>query len=383
MKILQIVTYISPDGAYGGPVRVAINQAKALTELGHEVIIAAAAGGFEGPLPQHFDAFPVTLFRSVRVLPKTGFAGLTSPGLLAWLKTAIKSADVVHVHLARDLVTLPAAAFAVLLKKPLVVQTHGMIDRTEKILAKPLDILLTKPILHSADAILYLTEREKCDLLDVGGASLALQHMANAVEVPSEPAVEQKNGASREIEVLYLARLHPRKRPEFIVHAAKKLRMKSGGTRFTLIGPDEGAAESVQTSIEAEQLQNIVQWDGPMPPEKTVERMRSASIYALPSIDEPFPMSVLEAMSLGLPVIVTTTCGLAPEIKKWRAGIVCGDSQSSFDGALQQLIDDADQRIKMGANGRKAIQQKYALSSLGNRLAHAYDTISKSGSTSA
>lgn len=375
MRILQIVTYISPDGAYGGPVRVAINQAKALTELGHEVIIAAAAGGFTGPLPQKFDDFPVTLFRSFCVLPKTGFAGLTSPGLLTWLRTAIKSADVIHVHLARDLVTLPAAALTLLMKKPLVVQTHGMIDRTDKVLARPLDIVLTKPVLRSANAILYLTDREKCDLLNVGGVELPLRRLENAVAVPLNPAIEQTNGVSEEIEVLYLARLHPRKRPEFVVNSAKNLSKIYDGVRFTLIGPDEGAAESVKKCIEVNHLQSIVQWKGAIPPECSIERMQSASIYALPSVDEPFPMSVLEAMSLGLPVIVTSSCGLAPIIQKWHAGIVCGNSQASFDEALQRLIEDSEQRIEMGANGRKAIQQKYALSSLGKNLFYEYCTI--------
>ena len=45
MRVLQVVTLISPDGAYGGPTRVAFNQASALMESGVEVDVCAGTLG--------------------------------------------------------------------------------------------------------------------------------------------------------------------------------------------------------------------------------------------------------------------------------------------------------------------------------------------------
>lgn len=379
MKILQVVTFISPDGAYGGPVRVAINQAKALTGLGHEVLVAAASGGFEGPLPSEFDGFPVRLFPARKVIPNTGFAGLTSPGLLRWLSKAISGADVVHVHLARDLVTLPAALIALLAGKPLIVQTHGMIDRSENKLAGLLDLLLTRPILRGARQILYLTERERQDLIEVVGVDLNLMHIPNGVTLPDVQAVEQVDGPQKHPEVLYLARLHPRKRPMYFARAAKTAGSRWPEARFSLVGPDEGEGPAVSRSIAAMDGEARVKWSGSEEPDRTLLRMSRASIYALPSTDEPFPMSVLEAMSVGLPVIVTQTCGLAPFINKNHAGVVCDHSQESLDEALHSLLADPKRRIEMGQRARAAIKDALSIDSVVKRLIDVYTVVTGPG----
>lgn len=377
MRILQVVTYISPDGAYGGPVRVAINQAKALTEQGHDVVVAAAAGGFEGPLPAEFDGFPVRLFPGRRVMPKTGFAGLTSPRLLSWLATAVKGADVVHVHLARDLVTLPASKVALLARKPFVVQTHGMIDRTDNPLAVPLDSFLTRPVLRQARTVFYLTDRECKDLTDVAGDGLQLAYLPNGVALPKVQAVEQRVGPQSNPEVLYLARLHSIKRPTLMVDAARALGRKHSQALFTLVGPDEGQAAEVQSATRMAKLEDRVIWAGPIPPDQTLERMRSASIYVLPSSAEVFPMAVLEAMSVGLPVIVTDGCGLAPMIESRSAGLVCGQSAEEFAEAVGILLGDPDRRIAMGANARRAVTELHSVQRVAQSLGDMYGAISE------
>lgn len=376
MKVLQVVTYISPDGAYGGPVRVAINQAKALTDLGHEVAVAAAAGGFDGPLPLEYDGFPVHLFPARRLVPKSGFAGLISPGLFSWLAQAVRSADVVHVHLARDLVTLPAAALALLIRKPLIVQTHGMIDRTYNPLAVPLDRFLTRPVLHRARKVLHLTNRERQDLEDVAGKDLPLMHLPNGVDIPEVQAIEQQAGPQANPEVLYMARLHSIKRPILMVEAARALCRARPQALFTLAGPDEGQATEVQSAIQKFDLADKVTWTGAISPDQTVNRMSNASIYALPSSAEVFPMAVLEAMSVGLPVIVTDGCGLAPMIQANAAGLVCGQSVEDFTEAIAALLDDSDRRIAMGANARRAVTEFHAMQRVATDLNAAYSSVS-------
>jgi hypothetical protein len=44
MRILQVVTLISPDGAYGGPARVALNPSAELIRRGHDVTLGALVG---------------------------------------------------------------------------------------------------------------------------------------------------------------------------------------------------------------------------------------------------------------------------------------------------------------------------------------------------
>ena len=167
MKIVQVATLFTPENAYGGPTTVALGHCRGLIEVGHDVTLVAGAQGYTGPLPTRIQGVPVKLFPVQRVLPKAGFAGLTSVGLLAWLRKQLPTVDALHVHLARDLVTLPAAGLALAAKVPLFAQTHGMIDPSDNPLAKPLDAALTRRVLRAAKRVFFLTDADSMSDTDV------------------------------------------------------------------------------------------------------------------------------------------------------------------------------------------------------------------------
>lgn len=372
MRVLQVVTYISPDGAFGGPVRVALNQSKALCDRQHEVVVAAAAGGFNGALPEEYDGFPVKLFPGWTILSGGGFAGLVSPKLLVWLVRAVRSADVIHVHLARDLVTLPAAVLTLLTGKPLVVQTHGMIDKSTSLLAAPLDRFITGPVLRKASRVLFLTDSERNDLVEISRGECRLHALVNGIDITDILAKEQNSGPDAHPEVLYLARLHPRKRPTQFVKAASKIAHSWPNVRWTLVGPDEGEGPRVRREIKHNGLEDSVKWEGALSHARTLTRMSDASIYVLPAVNEPFGMTVIEAMSIGLPVVVTRSCGLARFVESNHAGIVCDESQKGLERAVSTLIEDSDLRISMGRNGRHAVKNSYSMGLVASQLIDVY-----------
>ena len=363
MRIAQVVTVVTPEGAYGGPVRVAVNQAKALISQGHEVTIFAGTRGFDTP-PTDIEGVPVRLFPTVQAIPRAGFAGMSSPGLLRAVRREVHRFDIWHIHLARDLVTLPAAALVRRARSPYVLQCHGMIDESGKLLARPLDAALTRPVLRDARMVLSLTPREESDLRLVGGDGLAISRIPNGVP-RSEPATPAGSGPR---EALFLARLQKRKRPQFFVEAALQLAERVPAAAFALVGPDEGEGRAVRQRIDASGYADRITWSGALPPEATVERMRSASVYVLPSVDEPFPMSVLEALSVGLPVIITDSCGLAPFVSAADAGIVIGDSQDELTRALETLLTDDVLARRMGGNGRALIERDFSIDSVATLL---------------
>lgn len=375
MRILQVVNHISPDGAYGGPMRVAINQSKALRDSGHEVTVTATASGFADPMPQQFDGAQVKLFGKWQLAPKAGFSGMVSPQLLSWWKRQIKQADIIHAHMSRDLITLPAAHLALRAKKPLIVQTHGMIDGSDKYLAKPLDKLLTIPTLQGAHSVLYLTARERKNLEEVAGQNIRLRFLPNGVRIPSELAVEQTLGPQGRPEVLFLARMHARKRPMRIINAANRIKELSPTVRYSLIGPDGGEGATLRAAMRDMPKSVDIQWLGPLSPENTLTRMQEASVFVLPSINEPFPMGVLEAMSIGLPVIVTESCGLAKMVRENHAGLVCGLSQQDFDSALENILLNHEMRIKMGSNARQAVSKLHSISKVATSLEQIYESV--------
>jgi glycosyltransferase involved in cell wall biosynthesis len=358
MRILHVVTLISADGAYGGPARVALNQAEALGDLGHEVTVAAAGSG---PVPVA-DGVDLELFRPRTLIPRSGFAGLAAPGMLWWIFKERKRFDVAHIHLARDLVTLPAARLCRLLGIQLVLQTHGMIDASDNVLARPLDALVTRSVLRKAAAVFFLTERERSDLIDVAGPRTSLSKLINGV-----PELSEKTSTSSP-EVLFLARLHQRKRADLFVDMAEILILEDRSVTFALVGPDGGVAADI-----AQRTQARIRWEGPCAPDKTAERMQAAAIYVLPAVDEPYPMAVLEAMAVGLPVVVTDSCGLAPDIARIGCGIVvpAGELQPLVD-AVRSLLGDAEGRAEMGRRGRVSAREEFGADTVARTLDEQY-----------
>ena len=367
MNVLQVLTLVTPDGAYGGPARVAFNQASEIRAQGHSVTITGACRGYGQP-PHDLYGTPVRLFRARQVVPFTGHAGIAAPSAIYWMFKNRRNIDVVHVHLGRDLVSMPAALLALLLKKRVVIQTHGMIIKSKHPIAPALDRFLTRPILRRADAVLYLTSRERDDLLEVE-SGIAAQALPNGVP-PSPPLSPPNDGG---VEVLYLARLHERKRPALFVETARDILSEGIDARFTLIGPDGGEGAKVREAItRGREFEKSINWEGSLPPEKTADRMAHASIYVLPSVDEPFSMSVLEAMAIGLPVVITESCGLADTVRASGCGIVVDHSQKSLTSAVRRLIEDPALREKMGDAGRETARENFSMDAIGRTLLSVY-----------
>ncbi|KJV03318.1 glycosyltransferase [Rhodococcus sp. PML026] len=367
MRILHIVTLISPGGEYGGPVRVALNQSAELIRRGHTVDIAAGTRGYT-ETPKHKENVPLKLFRVHSVMPTAGFAALAGPGLWAWVFLHAKNYDVIHVHLARDLVVLPAAALACLRGVPVVVQSHGMVTKSDKRTAKPLDALLTRKVLNKASMTLYLTETERADIRKVAGDDVKQTKLTNGIQI--------RHGLDRPerepIDVLFLGRLHARKRPTQFVDMAIAILANHGNVRFSIVGPDEGELSQIHRRIESSQMAAHIQIEGPIEPEMVLQRMSKSSIYVLPSVDEPYPMSVIEAQSLGIPAVITKSCGLAELVGRHNSGIVTDESVEELIAAVKRLIEDKVLRASMSRNAVDMICKEFDIAAVVKRLESVY-----------
>ncbi len=367
-RVLSVVTLVTPHGEYGGPVRVAVNQAASLREAGWDVLLVGAHRGWgaSGP-PSQVDGVPTRLWPARTLVPGTGFAGVGAPALWRWLRRHLHEFDVVHVHLARDLVTLPAAWLARRAAVPYVVQTHGMVDASSNPLALPLDAGLTRPVLRSAGRVLHLTDTELEGLRGVLPEGFSAQVLHNGVPLPRTPA----GGRSRT--VLYLARLAPRKRPLAFVAAARALAPRHPDAEFVVVGPDEGEGPAVAAAVRAAVDEGVrIRWEGAVAPEATEAVMRGAGVYVLPAVDEPYPMSVLEAMALGLPVVVTDSCGLAAAVGRAGAGHVVDATQAALEAALDELLADPERARDMGRAGRALVEREMAMGDVATRLGSTY-----------
>lgn len=369
MKIIQVVTLFTPDGAFGGPTRVALNQTRELRARGHDVTLAGSALGYGRALPTVVAGVPVKLFHARRAIPASGFAGLTSPGLLRWFRGSAGAADVVHVHVARDLITLPAAAWASLRGIRYVLQPHGMVDAPSNRMASMLDALVTRRVLRRAPLVLCLSDAEERDVVQVAERNLTTAILPNGVPYHAQVS------SGTVLDVLFLARMHPRKRPSTFVAAALSLRAEFPSVHFSLVGPDEGEINGIIRTLAACGSPAGIDWEGALDPGLTMKRMAHSQIYVLPAVNEPFGMTVIEAMSVGKPVIVTTTCALAGLVRATNSGIVVDDTTESLASAIRKLLHDDDLRESMGRNALRAVRETYGMHVVSRRLESIYEEV--------
>ena len=274
LKILHLLTLVDDDSSYGGPVTVAIGQCRELNRQGHHAEILAGWREHRAP-PTELESVPAHLFRVQRALPSPRFSGLLSRGLVRWLHAHAQDFDVVHIHLARDLIPLVAARYLSARRRPFVVQTHGMIiaDPRRSIIA--LDRVLTIGALKAAAHRLVLTEVEADAVREVAGPGAEVTLLPNGVRPPEgliahEPA---------DPDVLFLARLHPRKRVMDFAQAAAELIQEGSPARFSVVGPDDGDLPALLAFTAARPaLEGRLVYEGSLPHRAALERIAARKL---------------------------------------------------------------------------------------------------------
>ncbi|WP_345015603.1 glycosyltransferase [Streptomyces shaanxiensis] len=367
MRVVHVVTLVSDDGAYGGPTSVATGQLEECAARGHEVTLLSLWRG-RSPAPERVGSVPLRT-RPARSLLPGRFTGLMHPLLVRDLWRSMGSADVVHIHAGRDLVSITALAVAALRRKNFLAQTHGMVEPRRRAVVRLFDRLYV-PLLRRARGCLVLTERERRAVAEViGPDGPPLLKLPNGVR---PERADGKTSSRRAPEVLFLARLHPRKRPDAFVEMAALVHRKMPDAQFSLYGADEGALPRVRHLIAAHGLQGVVTYGGALQHADAVRAYARAAVYVLPSTDEPFGMTLIEAMSAGTPVLCTRSCGIAEELASRGAAVVTDGSPRAMADAVCDLLADEHKRAALVQAGHRAVEEVFSIHTVADRLEGIY-----------
>lgn len=365
MRIAHVLTYVSTDGAFGGPVSVAVAQTAELSRRGHEVEIFA---GWDGEFEFKVPGVKVNLFKTTKVIP-AGFSGMIAPSMIKSLLQRSTEFDIVHVHLARDLITTPAA-LAVLGSKGharLFVQSHGMVKPDQRTRTRFFDYGI-RSILRRCQSVFALNDVDAERILAVAGTPVSVLELPNGVQ--GRQTREYK--ISGRAEVLFLARLHERKRVMLFAQAAARLIEQNIDAEFTIIGPDEGDLPKLSEFVDQKNLGEQLRYEGVVLPGQAPERIREAAIYVLPSRNEPFPMSVLEALSVGTPTVISNSCHIAEELVSEGAAVAFDGESEELAELLQHLLGDKVMLGELSVRAQRAIQDRYSISRVAELLENFY-----------
>jgi glycosyltransferase involved in cell wall biosynthesis len=368
LRVAHIVTRVSSGGASGGPIAVAKAHLVELQRRGHDVTLYSGWDGKAAP-PEGIRTY---FFRTCH-LAKFNFTLLTSPAMLIRLWRDAPSLDVAHVHLARDFVTLPTTIVLFARHLPVLIQTHGTVAPDSRPIKRVLDRLFVRPIFRRAAVHLVLTSTEERHVRAVESHRQNITHLGNGIGTfPFQATWDRAD----EPEILFCARLHTRKRVGAFIDMAEILTERGVKARFTIVGPDEGDLSSVRQEITRPSLDNRVLYEGAVEPEDIVERISQAQVFVLPSIDEPFPVTVLEAMTVGVPTVITFSNGVAPIVGHYLPETVTDGSARGLADATEQIIAGHAEWADISERAATIAAEHFNLESVIDDLESAYRRVS-------
>jgi len=99
-------------------------------------------------------------------------------------------------------------------------------------------------------------------------------------------------------------------------------------------------------------------------------------LYLLPSYEEGFPVSVLEAMSAGIPSIVSNDTGAREAVLKDEGGVVLSTfAPEEFDQRLLPLCQNRNLRIQKGEEAKDRIRKQFTLTKYQEKLGHLHEVL--------
>lgn len=175
--------------------------------------------------------------------------------------------------------------------------------------------------------------------------------------------------------ILYVGLLTPRKGVLDLIRASQAMRADGIEHELRLLGgtPDEGP-EAAEPVLEAAGGHATLL--GTRPPGEMPGEYAAADVFCLPSWWEAMPLSVLEAMAAGLPVVATDVGDVRRIVVDGSTGfVVPAQSPDQLARALAKLLTDLSMADHMGQEGRRRVREAFSASGTARRLDAIYEAV--------
>jgi glycosyltransferase involved in cell wall biosynthesis len=221
--------------------------------------------------------------------------------------------------------------------------------------ARPHQRALTRIVSGAVDAVVAVTRRQLPPLLALGYRRGRIDVVPNGVFERDVEGVEPSPELGPDgFAVLCMAGLRPEKRVDLFIEAVAAARRENAAIRGYVAG--EGP--------ERERLERLADGSGVTllgVRRDVLELIRAADALCLPSEAEALPMSILEAMALGRPVVATNVGGTAEQVVDGETGhLVPAGSAEPVRRALLALAADPERARELGAAGRLRQRERFS-----------------------
>ena len=364
MRILHVIQSVDPRG--GGPIAGIHQLARADRSFSHQIV------SLDAPESMQVRQSPTP---AVGVGPG-GILGY-SRHLVPWLQENARSYDLVYIHGLWRYCSVGTRLGLKNLAVPYFVQPHGMLDPwfneqfPLKRFKKNFFWRWTEyRVLRDAAAVLFTCEEERIRSRRSFSPYACHEHvLPYGISVPEGDRESMRKkfiAACPQLVdkrfLLYLSRIHPKKGCDLLIDAFAETARESD-LHLVMAGPDDvqwGAslrARAAQLGI-AERIT----WTGMLSGDVKWGAFLSADAFILPSHQENFGIAVVEALGMGLPVLLATGVQIWREITAADAGFAQTDDLEGTKTLIRQWLTlSAGERRAMRANALDCYRSHYSI----------------------
>jgi len=378
LRLLNVIRSVNPLS--GGPAEGLRQSVAATRAMGHVEEVLT----LDAPHEEWVLGFPATTHA---LGPAAGTYG-HSRRLVPWLRENAHRYDAVVVHGMWQYHGLAVRRALHGGTVPYFIYPHGMLDPwfKQRYPLKHLKKWLYWPwadyrVLRDAAAVLFTaTEEARLAALSfwlyrakpaVVGYGVALGEPA-ALGSAEEFARDWPETRGRRI-VLFLGRLHPKKGGDLLIEAFARVAERHPQLHLVMAGPDDRSGVRtglIELAVRLRVAPRIT-WTGMLAGSAKWSALKAAEVFALPSHQENFGIAVVEALAMGVPVLISDKVNIWREIVDAGAGYADTDSVDGTVASLQRWLTlSADQRAGMKLRAVACYQHNFHMGAAARRLIH-------------
>ena len=217
--------------------------------------------------------------------------------------------DVIHSH---DWLTYPAGIHAKnVTGKPLVIHVHATDFDRSRGTVNPTVFGIEKDGMENADHIITVSDLTRRTVIDKYGISPdKVTTVHNAVIPLSDELLNLPRREKKDKVITFLGRITKQKGPEYFVEAAAKVLQKNRNIRFVMAGSGDMMDDMIRLAAKRN-IADRFHFTGFLRGRQVYEMLADSDVYVMPSVSEPFGISPLEAMEMGVPSIISKQSGCA------------------------------------------------------------------------
>ena len=217
-------------------------------------------------------------------------------------------------------------------------------------------------VFKKSDGIIVLSNEMKKELESAGFKRKKIFLIPNCVDIrkfkPSEnkSIVKEKLGFKDEKIIIFVGRLTKQKGIDYLLEAFKDINIPE---KFLIIIGDGELKKYLVNKVEKLNIKEKVLFLGKI--ENVTQYLQIADVFVLPSISEGLPISLLEAMACGLPVVVSEVGGNIDIVEnKINGYLIEPRNISKIKNAIEELLKDEKKMKLVSEKNRKKIEENYS-----------------------